>query len=149
MIYPSISYTKPKFNFLKTDGAFRLSLQFREILFVDETTGKKAFFTYMLNSTLVAEGNYGARLPGLWIAGGGEATPSYEYQLLVCDISFYSGFFLSGFTSQCYKICRKWCDDYVSPFFRTATSSAKYPGIAFNVNGHHALNKTLISVGLR
>ena len=66
-------------------------LQFREILFVDETTGQQASFTYEENSMLVAQGNYGTQLPGLF-QGGGIADTSYKYQLLICDIPFYSGF---------------------------------------------------------
>ena len=127
---------------------FFLSLQFREIMFVDETTEDKAFFTYMLDSTLVVKENYGTPLPGLWI-GGGVADKNYEYQLVICDIPLYSGFFVSGFINNCYKACQNWCGDLISPFFRTAMSSAEYSGVAFNVNGHHALSNRLISVGLR
>lgn len=127
---------------------FFLSLQFREIMFVDETTEDKAFFTYKLNFTLVTKENYGTQLPGLWI-GGGVADNVYEYQLVICDSSFYSGFLVSGFIHSCYKLCASWCADVSSPFFRTATSSVQYSGVAFNVNGHRALKNRLISVGLR
>ncbi|KAL9973368.1 hypothetical protein ACROYT_G019819 [Oculina patagonica] len=124
------------------------NIQFREILFVDETTGDKAFFTYKLSSTLVAAGNYGAQLPGLWV-GGGTTDTSYEYQLLICDQDFYSGFFISGYR-DCYKQCSYWCWDYSSPYFRSAsTHTAAYGGVAFNVNGHWPLSSRLISVGLR
>ena len=113
---------------------------------MNETTGDKAFFTYKLNSTLIAAENYGKRLPSLWI-GGGIADTSYEYQLLICDVAYYSGFFVSGYTSQCYKQCTYWCGDGDSPYFRTATSG--FYGVAFNVNGHRSLAERLISVGLR
>ena len=124
-------------------------LQFREILFVDETTGEKAFFACKINSTLVAEGNYGTQLPGLF-DGGGVASTSYEYQLLICNSPFYSGFFVSGYQDNCFKQCHHWCIDLVSPYFRSAsTSTAYYGGVAFNVNGYAPLSKRLISVGLR
>ncbi|XP_078369767.1 uncharacterized protein LOC144653602 [Oculina patagonica] len=124
------------------------NIQFREILFVDEATADKAFFTHKLSSTLVAAGNYGAQLPGLWV-GGGTTDTSFEYQLLICDQDFYSGFFISGYTG-CYKQCSHWCWDYSSPYFRSAsTRTAAYGGVAFNVNGHRPLSSRLISVGLR
>lgn len=122
-------------------------LQFREILFVDETTGEKAFFTYKLSSPLTAAGNYGAQLPGLWV-GGGIADTSYEYQLLICNTDFYSGFFISKYTN-CYKQCHSWCSDTTSPYFRSASTASGYAGVAFNVNGHRPLSSRLISVGLR
>ena len=117
-------------------------------MFVDETTEDKAFFTYKLNSTLVAEENYGKPLPGLWI-GGGIADKNYEYQLVICDSPLYSGFFVSGFINSCFKLCQTWCGDVTTPFFRTAASWTELSGVAFNVNGHRPLNNRLISVGLR
>ena len=125
-----------------------LLLQFREILFVDETTGDKAFFMYKINSTLIAEGNYGTLLPGLF-DGGGKASTSFEYQLLICDMWFYSGFFVSVYGNNCIKRCDFWCGDLFFPFFRSAAKSTHFRGVAFNVNGHRALSNRLISVGLR
>ena len=116
---------------------------------MEEETGEKAFFTYKLSSTLVATGNYGTQLPELWV-GGGVADTSYEYQLLICDTSFYSGFFISGYTNSCKKFCHSWCGDYSSPYFRSAsTNTAYFGGVAFNVNGARPLSSRLISVGLR
>ena len=116
---------------------------------MDGTTGYKAFFIYKLSSTLVAAGNYGTKLPELWTRGD-IADTSYEYQLLICDHSFYSGFFISGYTNDCKKICNNWCGDIISPYFRSAsTSTAGYGGVAFNANGHRPLSSRLISVGLR
>ncbi|XP_022804306.1 uncharacterized protein LOC111341579 [Stylophora pistillata] len=123
------------------------NIQFREILFVDETTNETAFFTYKLNSSLLATENYGTQISGLWL-GGGVATKSYEYQLRMCDHSFYSGFFISGF-KNCYKKCYRWCSDHVSPYFRSASTHPSFAGVAFNVNGHRPLGSRLISVGLR
>jgi len=114
---------------------------------VDEATGEKAFFTYKLSSSLTAVGNYGAQLPELWV-GGGIADTSFEYQLLICDTHFYSGFFISKYTN-CYKQCGSWCGDMTSPYFRSASTSSGYAGVAFNVNGHRSVSRRLISVGLR
>ena len=125
-----------------------LLLQFREILFVDETTGQKAFFTYKMSSTLIATENYGSQLPGLF-EGGGIANTSYEYQLLICDNAFYSGFIISGYTNNCFKQCSYWCADSNSPYFRSAATSSSFNGVAFNTNGARPLNSRLISVGLR
>ncbi|KAM7450647.1 hypothetical protein ABFA07_001647 [Porites harrisoni] len=124
------------------------NIEFREILFVDETTGQQASFTYEENSMLVAQGNYGTQLPGLF-QGGGIADTSYKYQLLICDVPFYSGFFISGYTSNCFKHCHHWCGDLGSPYFRSASISPSYAGVAFNSNGHRPLNSRPISVGLR
>lgn len=115
---------------------------------MDETTGKKAFFTYKLSSTLIAAENYRAQLPGLWKADG-IADTSHEYQLLICDKVFYAGFFISGKSPKCYKQCGHWCGDTTSPYFRSASTNSGYAGVAFDVNGHGALSRRLISVGLR
>jgi len=72
-------------------------------MFVDEQTKDKAFFTYKLNSSLVAIENYGTQLPGLWI-GGGIADKNYEYQLMICDDPFHSGFFVAGLLKSCLKV---------------------------------------------
>ena len=126
---------------------FFFFLQFREILFVDETTNEKAFFTYKRNSSLVAEGNYQTQISGLWL-GRGVAATNHEYQLLICDHSFYSGFFISGYTN-CYKRCDHWCGDTHTPYFRSASNYSSFAGVAFNVNGHRTRSSRLMSVGLR
>ena len=127
---------------------FFFCLQFHQILFVDVVTGQKAYFTYKLSSTLVTAENYGKQLPALWL-GNGAADTNYEYQLLICDTDFYSGFFISGHNGICYKRCNSWCDDRSSPYFRSAAAVARYTGVAFNINGHRPLSSHLISVGLR
>jgi len=116
---------------------------------VDHQTGDKAYFKRRLNQPITATGNYGnsASTYGLWDKMG--AVDSYSYQLLVCDGSIYFGFFVSGFTKQCYKVCDHWCGDYVSPYFRTAGYRPDLSGIAFDVNGHSARVNKLVSVGLR
>ncbi len=97
----------------------------------------------------MAADNYGktAGTYGLWDGVG--LDNKYPYQLLICDHSFYSGFFISGYTSSCYKQCDSWCRDQASVYFRTASTSANYKGVAFNINGAPSLSNRLISVGLR
>ena len=79
----------------------------------------------------------------------------YEYQLLICDDEFYSGFLVSGYRKiivsepGCYKRCGHWCGDFTSPYFRTAGNGSDGNGVAFNTNGHRSLANRLISVGLR
>ena len=114
---------------------------------MDEATGQKAFFTYKLNSTLVAAANYQTQLPALWL-GNGVADTSYEYQLLICDIPFFSGFFMSGFTSCC-KSCINWCGDGNSRWFRSAARDHPFKGVAFNTDDANSKKSRLISVGLR
>jgi len=99
---------------------------------------------------MIAELNYGktASAYGLW-DGMGAMSNAYAYQLLICNHSFYSGFFVSGYTNNCYKRCVQWCGDGKSPYFRTASTSAAYKGVAFNTNGAKALGNRLMSVGLR
>lgn len=90
-----------------------------------------------------------AAATGLWDGVG--TNTNFNYQLLVCDHSFYSGFFVSGLTGNCYKQCNSWCGDTSSPYFRTASTSSSYNGVAFNTNGHspNRVSNRLISVGLR
>ena len=118
-------------------------------MFVDHQTGKKAYFKRKSNHSVKAAANYGksGSALGLWDAVG--ASRAYSYQLLICDESFYSGFFVSGFTGNCYKKCHHWCHDTRSPYFRTAATNSGYKGVAFNANGHKVVSNRLISVGLR
>ena len=125
-------------------------LQFTEIIFVDHQTGAKVYFQRQTNLPITAAVNFGnAAATGLWHGVG--ANNAYSYQLLICDDSFYSGFFISGYTSNCYKTCNNWCGDKTSPYFRTASTSSSYKGVAFNTNGHspNIPSSRLISVGLR
>ena len=123
-------------------------IQFTEIIFVDHQTGSKVYFKQRADQPITAALNYGnaADTYGLWDGFG--TNNAYSYQLLICDIPFYSGFLVSGFTGSCYKQCNIWCGDRVSPYFRTA-ASLSYPGVAFNSNGAHSHSKRLMSVGLR
>ena len=118
-------------------------------MFVDHQTGNRAYFKRQVNQSITAADNYGknASTYGLWNSVG--ANNSYHYQLLICDTSFYAGFFVSGHTNNCFKLCNHWCGDLHSPYFRTASTDARYLGVAFNTNGHQPLSNRLISVGLR
>ena len=125
--------------------------QFSEIIFIDHQTGNKAYFKRKSNLPMMAALNYGktASAFGLW--EGVETNKAYSYQLLICNHSFYSGFFVSGYTNNCYKKCDSWCHDTKSPYFRTAPAPSSQKGVAFNTNGHHpnVPNNRLMSVGLR
>ncbi|KAJ7391334.1 hypothetical protein OS493_019468 [Desmophyllum pertusum] len=159
MCYTTDEYVKPKtevaFNAQFPYGSvgYRTNcnnISFTEIIFIDHQTDAKVYFKRQTNQSITAAENYGnaAGTYGLW-DGLGAADNSYSYQLLICDTSFYSGFFVSGYTGNCYKQCNSWCGDTASPYFRTASTSASYKGVAFNTNGHRALGNRLISVGLR
>lgn len=125
-------------------------------MFIDHETGNKAYFKRQTRQTVKVAENYGeaASTYGLWDSVG--ADEGFSYQLLICDKESssnmkFSGFFVSGYTNECYKICENWCDDKISPYFRTSSKNNGYKGVAFNVNGHdpNEVNNRLISVGLR
>ena len=123
--------------------------QFTEIMFVDEANQQRAYFSRSSGGQLVANGNYGkqANTYGLW-DGHGVASTGYQYQLGICDHSFYSGFMVSGYTN-CYKKCNSWCGDTRSDYYRTASTSGSYAGVAFKTNGHKPVPQKIMSVGLR
>ena len=118
-------------------------------MFIDHQTGSKVYFKRKSNHPVKAAANCGKNGSafGLWDVVG--ASSSYFYELLICDHPFYSGFMMSGFTGNCSKQCHDWCADYSSPYFRTATTSSGYNGVAFNANGARAVSNRLMSVGLR
>ena len=122
--------------------------QFTEIMFVDHQTGNMSYFKRQVNQSITAAENYGknASTYGLWDGFG--TNNAYSYQLLICDTSFYSGFFVSGYTGV-YKQCNDWVGDSSSPYFRTASFDSNYKGVAFNTNGAISLSNRLISVGVR
>ena len=72
-----------------------LLFQFTEIIFVDNLTGNKTYFKRQVNQSITAADNYGnnASTYGLW--DGVEVDNAYQYQLLICNTSFYAGFFVS------------------------------------------------------
>lgn len=125
-------------------------------MFIDHQTGDKAYFKRQTRQTVKVAGNYGkdAKTYGLWDGVG--ANETFSYQLLICDrkessTMKYSGFFISGYTGNCYKVCENWCSDITSPYFRTASSRKGFKGVAFNSNAHapNEVSNRLISVGLR
>lgn len=125
-------------------------------MFIDHETGRKAYFTRLNQTRITAVGNYenDGSAYGLWNGVltdgvGASSNTHFDYQLLICDHSFFSGFFVSAYTNSCYKQCHSWCDDKQSPYFRTASTDPGYKGVAFNENGHQTLSNRLISVGLR
>ncbi|XP_020625793.1 uncharacterized protein LOC110063178 [Orbicella faveolata] len=156
MCYTTDEYVKPKtevtysVQFPYGSDGYRTNcnnISFTEIIFVDHQTGSKVYFRRRVNQAITAADNYGnaAGTYGLWDGFG--TNNAYSYQLLICDHSRYYGFLISGYTGNCYKHCNNWCSDYVSPYFRTATSS--YTGVAFNSNGRRSHSKRVMSVGLR
>ncbi|XP_078370821.1 uncharacterized protein LOC144654536 [Oculina patagonica] len=160
MCYTTDEYVKPRTEVTYsaqfphgTDG-YRTdcnNIPFTEIIFIDHQTGAKVYFKRQTNHSMTAAANYGngAGTYGLWDGVG--ASDAYSYQLLICDHWFYSGYFVSGYTDNCYKICENWCGDKSSPYFRTAASEVNFKGVAFNTNGHrpNIPSNRLISVGLR
>ena len=125
-------------------------------MFIDHKTGNKAYFKRRNRQAIKVAENYGmtAATYGLWDSVG--ADTAFSYQLLICDKESssnmkYSGFFISGYTGQCYKTCEIWCNDKISPYFRTSSGKNGYKGVAFNVNAHdpNLVSNRLISVGLR
>ena len=135
-------------NFTPYNTRHCFFFQFTEIMFLDHQTLAKVYFKRRTNQSITANLNYGNRAStyGLWDGVG--VSDAFHYQLLICNTSFYSGFFVSGYRN-CYKQCDDWCGDGVSPYFRTASSDSHYFGVAFNTTGHIPLVKRLISVGLR
>ncbi|XP_022787959.1 uncharacterized protein LOC111327912 [Stylophora pistillata] len=158
MCYTTDEYVQPKtevtYNakFPYGSDGYRTNcndISFTEIIFVDHQTRGTAYFKRRTGQSIRASLNYGkqANTYGLWDGVG--TNNAYSYQLLICDTSFYSGFFVSGYTGNCYKHCNTWCADLYSPYFRTTSTGDNYKGVAFNINGHRTVNYRLISVGLR
>ena len=117
-------------------------------MFVDEKSKAKAAFT-KTGSAITFNGNYDKKADayGLWTPQG-VALNQYKYQLLICDTSSYKGLLISGYTN-CYKKCDHWCIDNKSPYFRTASISTRFAGVAFNEPGYQSRPNRLISAGIR
>ena len=120
-------------------------------MFVDHQTGESVYFKRRNNQSIKAYPNYNRpeSTYGLWDGVG--AASNYSYHLLICDLSFYSGFLVSGFTENCDKHCGYWCGEDSPTFFRTAFTNVygQKGGVAFGEKGHDVHNKRRISVGLR
>ena len=117
---------------------------------MDEVSKVTAHFRRESGVSLRARDNYGIKTSsnGLWISKS-LATTYYKYQLMICDTTFYRGFHVSGFTS-CWKMCKNWCGDEISPYFRTSSDThSNYLGVAFNINGHSPGANRSISVAIR
>ena len=116
---------------------------------MDEISKQKAAFTNN-GEAVTFFGNYDktADAYGFWAAQG-VASTAYQYQMLICDASFFKGLHFSAYIN-CYKKCNHWCDDRSSPYFRTsAVSSDHFSGVAFNENGHRPMARRLITAGIR
>ncbi len=86
---------------------------------------------------------------GLWNPFGA-ATPSYQYQLAICDApsTLSPGLMVSGFHG-CYKECGHWCGDYTAYFRMQSPTYPDYLGNAWNENGHTNVALKLVSYGVR
>ena len=120
-------------------------------MFVDGTSNdKSSFIKAGPNITFTDNYEKHASTYGQWNRHEVASSDIIKYQLLICDTSFYKGLHVSGYTTSCFKYCHSWCNDRSSPYFRTAAvTRAWYSGVTFDVNGHRALSKRLISVGIR
>ena len=69
---------------------FRFFFKFSEIIFIDHQTGNKAYFKRRSRLSVTAASNYNnpASTYGLWDGEG--VNKNYSYQLLICDLHFYS-----------------------------------------------------------
>ena len=118
-------------------------------MFFDHQTAAKVYFKIQTNQSITSALNYGNRAVtyGLWDGVG--VNNAYSYQLLICDTSFYRSVIpRSGYTRNCYKRCVHWCGDRASPYFRTASTSSSYRGVAFNTNGHRPVNNRHLRANL-
>ncbi len=125
---------------------------FKEVIYVRHDNGQKAWFARDNGQTTTAKavgfGASGDKL-GTWSAKGGVASGAWKYQLVVCDVSMWTGFFLSGYTN-CWKSCGSWCSDTTTHYYRyDGTAGNSYDGVAFHENGHTNVADKLVSVGLR
>lgn len=132
------------------------NILFAEIIFIDDQSGNKTFFTQKSNHsvTITAATNYGnvASTYGSWNLMAGVKNSYWgDYELLICDDNFFSGFMVSGIFGNCSKHCNSWCLDVQSPYFRTAADNCSFDGVAYNINGHspNSVENRLMSVGLR
>jgi len=139
-------------NGYRTDCRY---LQFSELFYRNHDASQNAYFISQSGRAFTASGlgwDATGSVPGTLFSsrGGGVASTSYSYQLLMCSNTWMpTGFFISGYTN-CYKQCGNWCSDTSTPYFRyNGDNGASYNGVSFNENGHRVVSYKLVSVGLR
>lgn len=147
-----------------TDGYSRnlRALPFKEVIYVQHSTGAKDWFSRDSGTTLKVSDYIGtnnvisnnASTWGLWTGKGG-ANTSYKYQLLMADnVWMQVGLMISGYTS-CWKSPGAWCNDTSTNFYRIngegngVNNTGSYNGVAFRTNGHRTVASQLMSVGVR
>ena len=69
---------------------------------------------------------------------------------MICDTSFYTKDYVSGYINPYYTKCNHCCVNYTRQFSRTAVvTNQNYFSVDFNVNRHKHQAKLLIKVGIR
>ena len=148
-----------------TDGYSRnlRSLPFHEVLYVQNASGAKDWFTRDTATDVrvvdyIGSGNVlnvSGSVAGTWTGKGG-ANSSYKYQLTMADnVWMQVGLMMSGYTAACWKVAGSWCDDTGSNFYRIngegngVNNTNAYLGVAFRQNGHRNVATQLMSVGVR
>jgi hypothetical protein len=139
------------------------NLPFREIVYVQHSTGNKDWFTRDNAATLRVSDSIGANnvlnvigsVYGTWTGKGG-ADARYKYELTMGDNTWMQvGLMMSGHTDTCWKAAGSWCSDTSTNFYRMngegngVNDTRVYTGVAFRQNGHRAVADQLMSVGVR
>ena len=129
---------------------FSPNFQFKEILYIDETTKQSAYFQRESDVQLKPSNNFGdkAQYNGLWVSQG-VASKSYKYQLLICDTRLSTEDFLLVVTRPVGRDVLTGVATRARLNFRTASTDPSYAGVAFNINGHTPRARRLVSVGIR
>jgi hypothetical protein len=138
-------------------------LPFREILYVQHSTGNKDWFTRdtavnIRVADYIGTGNVlsvAGNITGTWTGKGG-ADARYKYELTMGDYTWMQvGLMMSGHTDTCWKAPGSWCSDTSTNFYRISgegngvNDTASYGGVAFHQNGHRNVAAQLMSVGVR
>lgn len=139
-------------------------LPFREILYVQHSTGNKDWFTRDIVSNIrvgdfVSGGgtvlNVAGDITGTWTGKGG-ANKNYKYELVMGDNTWMQvGLMMAGHAGTCWKATNAWCADTSTNFYRIngegngVNDTGSYGGVAFRQNGHLNLPNQLMSVGVR
>lgn len=138
-------------------------MPFREIIYVQQATGQKDWFTRDAAANLKVSDYIGAgnvlstsgSLFGTWTGKGG-ANTAYKYQLTMGDYTWMQvGLMISGYVGNCWKLPGYWCSDTGSNMYRIdgegngVADTGRFTGVSFRQSGYYALPKQLISVGIR